>query len=105
MVVEGDRLLVLRQETGLTVTVGRLLYVCDHLPAGRPHVLHLTFEAERTGGTLGDIAAGADSIHDVAFVALTDLPSLGSTERFTTLARAGFPGAGSYQGLKATIGL
>ncbi|MEV4552176.1 NUDIX hydrolase [Nonomuraea wenchangensis] len=55
----------MREETGLDVEAGRLLYVCDHLPGGDTHVVHLTFE----------------------------------------VTRAGWPGAGSYMGAKANIGL
>ncbi len=97
----------LREETGLEVEVGRLLYVCDHLPDGGAHIVHITFEARRVGGETGAIAAGADSrpIRGVAFVKVADLPSLGFTERFTELVRDGFPGAGSYRGVKANIGL
>ena len=94
----------MKEETGLDVEPGRLLYVCDHLPA---QVVHMTFEARRTGGTVGDIAAGADTtpIRGVEFVPLPELPSLGFSERFTELATAGFPGAGSYMGPKSAIGL
>jgi ADP-ribose pyrophosphatase YjhB (NUDIX family) len=94
----------MKEETGLDVEVGRLLYVCDHLPAG---VVHMTFEARRTGGTVGDIAAGADTtpIRGVEFVPLPKLPELGFSDRFTELAIAGFPGAGSYMGPKSAIGL
>jgi len=97
----------MREETGLDVEPGRLLYVCDHLPGNGTHVVHLTFEARRTGGTVGDVAAGADTrpIRGVEFIKLADLPSLGFSERFGELAMAGFPGAGSYMGPKATIGL
>jgi ADP-ribose pyrophosphatase YjhB (NUDIX family) len=97
----------MREETGLDVEPGRLLYVCDHLPGNGTHVVHLTFEARRTGGTVGDVAAGADTrpIRGVEFVKLADLPSLGFSERFGELAMAGFPGAGSYMGPKAAIGL
>lgn len=101
----GDALVrEMREETGLEVQVGRLLYLCDHLPA---NVVHVTFEVTRTGGVVGDIAVGADSrpIRGVEFVKLTDLPALGFSERFTELAQAGFPGAGSYMGSKAAIGL
>ncbi|WP_284454691.1 NUDIX domain-containing protein [Actinomadura madurae] len=93
----------MREETGAEVEVGRLLYVCDHVPAG---IVHITFEARRVGGALGDVA-GTDTrpIRAVAFVALADLPGLGFGERFVELARAGFPGAGSYMGEKAAIGL
>jgi ADP-ribose pyrophosphatase YjhB (NUDIX family) len=97
----------MREETGLDVEPGRLLYICDHLPGNGTHVVHLTFEARRTGGTVGAVTEGADTrpIHGVEFVALADLPALGFSERFGELAMAGFPGAGSYMGPKASIGL
>jgi ADP-ribose pyrophosphatase YjhB (NUDIX family) len=97
----------MREETGLDVEPGRLLYVCDHLPGNGTHVVHMTFEARRTGGTVGDIAAGADTtpIRGVEFVKLSELPALGFTDRFAGLAMAGFPGAGSYMGPKSAIGL
>ena len=44
-------------------------------------------------------------IRGVEFVTLADLPSLGFGARFAELAMAGFPGAGSYMGAKASIGL
>ena len=97
----------MREETGLDVEPGRLLYVCDHLPGNGTHVVHLTFEARRTGGTVGAVPEGADTrpIRGVEFVKLADLPALGFSERFGELAMAGFPGAGSYMGPKANIGL
>ena len=97
----------MREETGLQVEPGRLLYVCDHLPGDGTHVVHLTFEARRIGGTAGEVTAGLDSrpIRGVEFVKLADLPSLGFADRFGELAMAGFPGAGSYMGAKASIGL
>jgi ADP-ribose pyrophosphatase YjhB (NUDIX family) len=97
----------MREETGLDVEPGRLLYVCDHLPGNGTHVVHLTFEARIVGGTAGKVAAGLDTrpIRGVEFVKLADLPSLGFGNRFAELAMAGFPGAGSYMGAKASIGL
>lgn len=97
----------MREETGLHVEIGRLLYVCDHLPGADTHVVHITFETRRIGGELGDIADGADTtpIHEVKFVELTDLPALGFTERFARFARDGFPDAGTYKGSKTNIGL
>jgi ADP-ribose pyrophosphatase YjhB (NUDIX family) len=94
----------MKEETGLDVVPGRLLYVCDHLAAD---VVHLTFEARRTGGTIGGIAAGADTtvIRGVEFVPLAKLPGLGFSDRFAALAMGGFPGAGSYMGPKSAIGL
>ena len=94
----------MKEETGLDVEPGRLLYVCDHLPA---QVVHMTFEARRTGGTAGGATAGADTmpIRGVEFVPFRKLTSLGFSERFTGLVMAGFPGAGSYMGPKSAIGL
>jgi hypothetical protein len=69
--------------------------------------VHITFEAHRTGGTLGDVLQSADPrpIRGVEFVKLAELPSLEFTDRFIALAQAGFPGAGSYTGAKSNIGL
>ena len=94
----------LREETGLEIQVGDLLYVCDVVKA---RVVHLSFECRRVGGTLGAVKAGADTrpIRAVEFVKLADLPSRGFSDRFVELARAGWPDAGSYMGLKSNIGL
>ena len=97
----------MREETGLVVEPGRLLYVCDHLPGNGTHVVHVTFEARRTGGTVGDVLAGVDTlpIRGVEFIELSALAELGFSDRFAELAIAGFPGAGSYMGPKSAIGL
>ena len=60
----------MREETGLDVEPGRLLYVCDHLPGGGTHVVHVTFEARRTGGIVGQVTDGLDTrpIRGVEFV-------------------------------------
>ncbi|MFE0545234.1 NUDIX domain-containing protein [Streptomyces sp. NPDC058891] len=94
----------MREETGVDVEIGRLLYVCDHT---RAHVAHITFEARRIGGEVGAVTEGADTrpIRQVAFVPLDDLPELGFSEKFAKLCREGFPGAGSYMGPKSAIGL
>lgn len=94
----------MREETGVEVEPGRLLYVCDHVAA---HVVHITFEARRVGGQVGAIEAGKDTrpIRGVQFVKLTELPQLGFSGRFVQLCQAGFPAAGSYLGAKANIGL
>ncbi len=96
----------MREETGLQVGVGRLLYVCDYL-TDEVHIVHITFEVTREGGHLGAIAAGTDTreIRSVDLVPVDKLQSLGFTERFESLVREGFPAAGSYQGPKASIGL
>ena len=89
----------MKEETGLDVEPGRLLYVCDHLPGEGTHVVHMTFEARRVGG------ADTAPIRAVEFVPFASLASLGFSDRFTGLVMAGFPGAGSYLGPKSSIGL
>lgn len=105
----GDALVrEMREETGIEVEVGRLLYLCDHIvPEKDLHVVHITFEVRRTGGSLGDISEGLDSrpIRGVEFVKTGDLPHLGFSDRFARLVEDGFPGAGSYMGPKSAIGL
>ncbi len=94
----------MREETGVEIEVGRLLYVCDVTQA---HVVHITFEARRISGQIGAVTEGADTrpIRQVEFVKLAELPGLGFSERFMTLCQDGFPGAGTYMGPKAAIGL
>jgi ADP-ribose pyrophosphatase YjhB (NUDIX family) len=94
----------MREETGVEVRPGRLLYLCDHVPA---HVVHITFEVERVGGVVGAVEAGKDTrpIRGVEFVKLSELPGLGFSETFIRLAESGFPGAGTYKGPKSAIGL
>lgn len=43
------------EETGLTATVGRPLFISDTIdPEGPRHVVNITFAAEVTGGTVSD---------------------------------------------------
>ncbi|MEU1303935.1 NUDIX hydrolase [Streptomyces shenzhenensis] len=94
----------MREETGTDVEIGRLLYLCDNVPA---RVVHITFEVRVVGGEIGAVAEGADTrpIHAVEFVPLDDLTGLGFSELFVKLCRDGFPGAGAYVGPKSAIGL
>ncbi|HJQ08015.1 MAG TPA: NUDIX hydrolase [Candidatus Saccharimonadales bacterium] len=96
----------MREETGLEVAVKQLVYVCDYF-SDTTHIVHMTFMVERTGGTVGDITEGVDTkvIRGVEFVPLHELQDKGFSERFQELAVQGFPGAGSYMGLKSNIGL
>lgn len=95
-----------REETGLTVTVDRLLYLCD-IAASGCKVLHITFAVTRTGGeiTLPTNEFDHNPISDVAFVPVDQLESYGFSARFCELAQQGFPDSGSYPGDKAVIGL
>ncbi|MEV0011062.1 NUDIX domain-containing protein [Streptomyces sp. NPDC051840] len=94
----------MREETGIEIEVGRLLYVCDVTVA---HVVHITFEVRRVGRQARAVTEGADTrpIRKVEFVPFDRLQELGFSETFTTLCREGFPEAGSYMGPKSAIGL
>ncbi|BEL05685.1 NUDIX hydrolase [Actinoplanes sichuanensis] len=94
----------MREETGVEVETGRLLYLCDNT-AGQ--VVHITFEVRRVGGEIGAVLGGADTrpIRGVEFVELDKLARLGFSDTFVRLCQSGFPGAGSYMGAKANIGL
>ena len=79
----GDCLIrEIREETGLEVKIGRLLYISELISAGS-HVLHITFEIERTGGVLGDVIGGKDSnpIRRIEMVPITHLEEQGSNHR------------------------
>ena len=113
-VEEGESLEVallreMKEETGLDVVLRRLLYVCDYF-TDNTHVVHMSFDIERvggTGGTVGDITSGVDTnvIRGVEFVPIHQLEKKGFSKQFQELAASGFPGAGTYMGLKSNIGL
>lgn len=94
----------IEEETGLTVRVKKLLYICDH-PQAQPSILHITFLVERVEGELRRPTNEFDCnpIHDVQMVAIGALTDHGFSQRFRDLVRRGFPHAGSYAGLKDAI--
>jgi len=96
----------MKEETGLEVEVGKLLYVCE-LIENDTHVLHITFEVRGVGGEMGNIAENADSrvIRGVEMVPISELVTLGFSSKFQDLVENGFPNSGSYMGAKANIGL
>ena len=104
--LEGALIREMREETGADVEVAGLLYVCDYF-TDTSHVIHITFAARRVGGSLGAVTEGADTkvIRGVEFVPLHDLQDKGFSKKFQQLAIDGFPGAGSYMGLKSNLGL
>jgi ADP-ribose pyrophosphatase YjhB (NUDIX family) len=95
----------IREETGLDVEVGELLYLAE-VPEAQPPLLHVTMRVRRRGGEI-ELRSDADQnpISEVRLVPLDRLNELGFSERFVSLASAGFPNAGSYVGPKANIGL
>lgn len=110
-VEEGEELATaltreMREETGLEVTVGRLLYVCDNIGVNK-HVVHITFLVSPVGGRLGDIAVGADTnqIRSMNYVQIEKLSKIGFSHTFQEVIKKGFPDAGNYMGPKSAIGL
>ena len=96
-----------KEETGLDIELGRLLYVCDRIADNR-HIVHITFAVERVGGALRQGAEpepGANPIHSVKMIPLALLPQYGFDERFCELAALGFPESGTYRGAVSNIGL
>ena len=96
----------MREETGLEVSVDRLLYICD-VPDANPPLLHITFLLHKHGGalTLPTNEHDENPISDLRFVPVSDLQTYGFSERFSQRVRSGFPGAGGYMGPKSAIGL
>lgn len=96
-----------REETGLTVAVDRLLYVCDRIQDGR-HIVHITFSVHRVSGTIRagcEPEPGAFPIKSVRMAPLARLREFGFDPRFRDLALAGFPDGGTYPGSVGMIGL
>jgi len=96
----------MKEETGLDVKLKRLLYICDHLTENK-HVVHITFEAEKTGGSFSERLKDLDSvkIEEVEMVELDNLKECGLSDKFIDLVKNNFPNAGSYMGDKKNIGL
>ena len=96
----------MREETGLSVRIKRLLYVCD-MPESSPPTLHITFLLEQTGGALRrpTVAEEENPIEDARFVKVAELAALGFADTFVSLVQDGFPHSGHYMGPKRNIGL
>jgi len=95
----------MREETGLDISVGDLVYVCDNILENK-HILHITFLCEKISGQLGatpDI--DTQKINSVEFVPIDKLYEKGFSEKFISLLKNGFPKKGSYMGSKSNIGL
>lgn len=96
-----------REETGLGVSVERLLYVSERIEE-ETHVIHMTFLVTREEGELAcgtEPEPDAQAIRSVKLVPLTDLTRYGFGARFCELALARFPESGTYQGSVQNLGL
>lgn len=96
----------MREETGLDVKVGKLLYICDLIKDGT-HVIHITFLVEKVGGILWAVIKGLDTrkIREVAMIPISDLDVYGFSLEFKKIVQEDFPQSGSYMWAKSNIGL
>ena len=96
----------MKEETGLDVSVEKLLYVCD-VPSTAYSLIHMTFLLKREGGTIQLPTNEFDEnpIADVKFVPLETLMDYGFSKKFMELVKDGFKDAGNYMGDKSAIGL
>lgn len=94
------------EETGLTVEVVKLLYLCDKTDSAPP-ILHITFLLSRICGEIKLPTNEFDEnpINDVRFVEFSKLADLGFSQKFINIVETNFPDAGSYMGFKENIGL
>lgn len=91
----------IREETGLEVRRGDLLYLCDRFHGLGRHVLDVSFLVKRAGGELLSRSAsdgGAESISHLEMVPFGELTAYGFSDKFVSLVKAGFPDRGTYQG-------
>ena len=98
----------LKEETGLDVRAGDLLYVTDMIAGDKgAHVVDIAFLVERVVHGPGVLAwrhmdphpsRSSAALREVRMVPLDELPALGFPPGFLQLAKAGFSGRGSYQG-------
>jgi len=88
-----------KEETGLDVAVGDLLYVTDRINKDG-HRIILSFQVSKIGGKLGtgngeEFATG--KIKSVRMVPLSELHNLGFSADYCNLVKSGFPKKGSYR--------
>jgi 8-oxo-dGTP diphosphatase len=89
-----------KEETGLDISVGDLLYVTDRINKNN-HVVAISFMVTKTGGKLGsgtgpEFATG--KIKSVKMVPINELNSLGFSTEYCNLVKSGFPKRGNYIG-------
>lgn len=94
------------EETGITVKVKELLYLCDYIRNDR-HVVHMTFLAEAPNDEIGETTPGLDEnpIKSISYVPIDKIENYGFSKKFKSLIKNDFPNKGSYMGDKSNIGL
>ena len=95
----------LKEETGLDVSAGPMLYVCEK-PDADPPVIHITFLVTRASGEIRLPTNEFEStpIFDVKMADIDELTEYGFSAKFADIVKSGFPDRG-YRGDKSGIGL
>lgn len=91
----------MREETGLEVAVGPLLYVTDRFKALNHHVVDMSFAVRCVGGELAEgprMDGEGECFAAVRMVPISELERYGFSSKFARLVARGFPERGSYQG-------
>ncbi len=90
----------MKEETGLDISVGDLLYVTDRIKDNN-HVVIISFQVIKEGGELGT-GHGSEfergKIKSVKMIPISELRSLGFSENYCRLVEADFPDKGTYKG-------
>ena len=95
----------MKEETGLDVSVGDLLYVCDNILEDK-HIIHITFLCKKIGGIMGATPnLDTQKINSIEFVSINKLLEKGISEKFIGIIKDDFPKKGNYMGNKSNIGL
>ena len=89
-----------KEETGLDISVGDLLYVTDRIHT-HEHVLIVSFQVSKIGGKFGT-GTGEEfdtgKIKSVKMVPINELRKLGFSPDYCNFVKFGFPKKGSYRG-------
>ncbi|MEK7353188.1 MAG: NUDIX hydrolase [Chloroflexota bacterium] len=89
-----------KEETGLDISVGDLLYITDRIHT-HEHVVIASFQVSKIGGKFGtgtgeEFATG--KIKSIKMVPINELRKLGFSLDYCNLIKSGFPKKGSYRG-------
>ena len=95
-----------KEETGITVALGRVLYISQRF-VGKKHIVQVLFEGTFKSGHAGqDLALTPhENVESIRFVPLSELESVGISKVFADRVRQNFPDAGSYIAAMSDIGL
>ena len=91
----------MREETGLDVQVGDLLYVSDRFRSLGHHLVDMSFQVQRVGGSLLESSAsdgGREVLSQIEMAPIQRLCDYGFSQRFRDIVEGGFPNKGSYVG-------